>query len=50
MTRDIGETLIPSFESCLSCRFYAIRLNIKFDSHIGCARLDIPINVKKMNI
>nr|AAO32471.1 BUL2 [Kazachstania exigua] len=50
MTRDIGETLIPSFESCLCCRFYAIRVNIKFDSHIGSASLDIPINVKKMNI
>jgi len=39
------ETLVPSFESCLCCRFYCVRVNIKFH-HIGSTSIDIPINVK----
>ena len=50
MTRDIHEALIPSFETCLCNRFYAIRVTIKFDNHIGSMSLDIPINIKKMDI
>ncbi|SMN22035.1 similar to Saccharomyces cerevisiae YMR275C BUL1 Ubiquitin-binding component of the Rsp5p E3-ubiquitin ligase complex [Maudiozyma saulgeensis] len=39
------ETLVPSFESCLCCRFYCVRVNIKFH-HIGSTSIDIPISVK----
>lgn len=38
-------TLVPSFESCLCCRFYCIRVNIKFQ-HIGSISIDVPVVVK----
>lgn len=38
-------TLVPSFESCLCCRFYCIRVSIKFH-HIGSVSVNIPVNIK----
>ncbi|EDO17769.1 hypothetical protein Kpol_541p12 [Vanderwaltozyma polyspora DSM 70294] len=43
---EIRETLVPSFESCLCCRFYCVRVSIKFDHHVGVAKIDIPVTVK----
>ncbi|KAG0671168.1 hypothetical protein C6P45_001181 [Maudiozyma exigua] len=42
---NILETLVPSFESCLCCRFYCVRVNIKFH-HVGSTSIDIPVSVK----
>lgn len=42
------ETLAPNFETCLCARFYLVRVNIKFDHHIGTATLDIPVTVKRI--
>lgn len=47
--QNIRETIIPSFESCLCCRFYCIRVSIKFDNHVGTASIDIPVNVKNLH-
>lgn len=47
--QNIRETLVPSFESCLCCRFYCLRVNIKFEHHFGTASLDLPVCVKKLN-
>ena len=44
---EIRETLVPSFESCLCCRSYCIRVSIKFENHIGVATIDVPVTVKK---
>lgn len=46
--KDIKETLIPSFESCLCCRFYCVRVMIKFENHLGVAKIDIPISVRQV--
>ncbi|EJS44134.1 bul1p [Saccharomyces arboricola H-6] len=46
--KDIKETLIPSFESCLCCRLYCVRVSIKFENHIGVAKIDIPISVRQV--
>lgn len=46
---NIKETLVPSFESCLCCRFYCVRVNVKFDNHIGTASIDIPVSVKNLH-
>lgn len=46
---DSKETLIPSFESCLCCRFYCVRVTIKFEHHIGSLSIDIPVNVRKLS-
>ncbi|QID87413.1 ubiquitin ligase-binding protein bul1 [Saccharomyces pastorianus] len=46
--KDIKETLIPSFESCLCCRFYCVRVMIKFENHLGVAVIDIPISVRQV--
>lgn len=48
--QNVSETIIPNFETCLCCRFYCIRVHIKFDNHIGATHIDIPINVKKFNL
>ncbi|KAL3233651.1 Ubiquitin ligase-binding protein BUL2 [Nakaseomyces bracarensis] len=42
------ETLAPNFETCLCARFYLVRVNIKFDHHIGTATIDIPVSVKRI--
>ncbi|CCE90192.1 ubiquitin-ubiquitin ligase BUL2 TDEL_0B00630 [Torulaspora delbrueckii] len=47
--QNIRETLVPSFESCLCCHFYCVRVNIKFENHIGTATIDIPVCVKKLH-
>ena len=47
-SKDIKETLIPSFESCLCCRFYCVRVMIKFDNHLGVAKIDIPVSVRQV--
>lgn len=44
-TPNLTYTLVPSFESCLCCRFYCIRVNIKFH-HIGSVSVNIPVSVK----
>ncbi|QLL34689.1 hypothetical protein HG536_0H00640 [Torulaspora globosa] len=46
---NIKETLVPTFESCLCCRFYCVRVKIKFDNHIGTASIDIPVSVKNLH-
>ncbi|QLQ81808.1 hypothetical protein HG537_0G00620 [Torulaspora globosa] len=46
---NVKETLVPTFESCLCCRFYCVRVNIKFDNHIGTASIDIPVSVKNLH-
>nr|AAO32549.1 BUL1 [Naumovozyma castellii] len=43
--QNLIQTLVPSFESCLCCRFYCVRVNIKFH-HIGTVTIDVPISVK----
>lgn len=43
------DTIIPTFESCLCCRFYFVRVNIKFGKHIGATSIDIPVNVKNLS-
>lgn len=43
------DTLVPNFECCLCCRFYCVRVNIKFGNHIGISSIDIPVNVKNLN-
>lgn len=48
-SQNIKETLVPSFESCLCYRFYCVRVNIKFDNHIGTASIDIPVAVKNLH-
>ena len=48
--QNVGETIIPNFETCLCCRFYCIRVHVKFDNHIGATDIEIPINVKKFNL
>lgn len=45
---ELRETLVPSFESCLCCRFYCVRVTIKFDNHVGAVKLDIPVSVRKV--
>ncbi|KAL3241263.1 ubiquitin-ubiquitin ligase BUL1 [Nakaseomyces bracarensis] len=45
---ELRETLVPSFESCLCCRFYCVRVTIKFDNHVGSVKLDIPVSVRKV--
>ena len=47
---NIKETLVPNFETCLCCRFYCIRVNIKFENHLGSMKVDIPVDVKKLQI
>ncbi|EJS42488.1 bul2p [Saccharomyces arboricola H-6] len=47
---NIKETLVPNFETCLCCRFYCIRVNIKFDNHLGSMKVDVPVDVKKLQI
>lgn len=47
---NIKETLVPNFETCLCCRFYCVRVNIKFDNHLGSMKVDIPVDVKKLQI
>ncbi|CAI1614522.1 hypothetical protein SEUBUCD646_0M00360 [Saccharomyces eubayanus] len=47
---NIKETLVPNFETCLCCRFYCIRVNIKFENHLGSMKVDIPVDVKKLRI
>lgn len=46
--KDIKEALIPSFESCLCCRFYCVQVMIKFENHLGVAKIDIPISVRQV--
>ncbi|KAK5780211.1 ubiquitin-ubiquitin ligase BUL2 PWA37_001397 [Arxiozyma heterogenica] len=48
--QNVSETIIPNFETCLCCRFYCIRVHVKFDNHIGATHIDIPVNVKKFNL
>lgn len=48
--QNINVTIIPNFETCLCCRFYFLRVNVKFDNNIGSTKIDIPVNVKKFNI
>lgn len=48
-SQNIKETLVPSFESCLCCRFYCVRVHIKFDNHVGTATIDIPVSVKNLH-
>ena len=43
--RNLIQTLVPSFESCLCSRFYSVRVNIKFH-HLGTLTIDVPISVK----
>ncbi|SCW03300.1 LAFE_0G07404g1_1 [Lachancea fermentati] len=45
---NIKETLIPTFESCLLCRMYCVRVNIKFDGQVGTACIDIPVRIRKL--
>lgn len=45
---ELRETIVPSFESCLCCRFYCVRVTIKFDNHVGSVNLDIPVSVRKI--
>ena len=40
-------TLVPSFESCLCCRFYVIRVTLKFH-HVGSVYIDVPVDVKHL--
>lgn len=47
--RNIRQTLVPSFESCLCCRFYCVRVNIKFHNHLGTVSIDMPVCVKKLH-
>lgn len=44
-TKNFVHTLVPNFESCICCRFYCVRVTIKFH-HIGTCSIDIPITVK----
>ncbi|CCD27236.1 ubiquitin-ubiquitin ligase BUL1 NDAI_0K00450 [Naumovozyma dairenensis CBS 421] len=46
--KDSIQTLVPSFESCLCCRFYCVRINVKFHN-IGSAIIDVPITVKNLS-
>ena len=46
LNKEIQETLVPTFESCLSARRYMIRLNVKFENHTGTATLDVPVVLK----
>ena len=39
------QTLLPSFETCLCCRFYCVRVHVKFH-HAGATYIDIPVSVK----
>ena len=48
--QNISETILPNFETCLCCRFYCLRVNVKFDNNIGSTKIDIPVNVKKFNV
>ncbi|CCF55715.1 hypothetical protein KAFR_0A02790 [Kazachstania africana CBS 2517] len=48
INKDMNETIIPNFESCLFGRFYCIEVTIKFDRHIGSTKLSIPINIKNL--
>ncbi|CAI4047524.1 hypothetical protein SKDZ_13G0260 [Saccharomyces kudriavzevii ZP591] len=50
LNSNIKETLVPNFETCLCCRFYCIRVSIKFDNHLGSMKVDIPVDVKKLQI
>lgn len=50
LAKDIKETLIPNFETCLCCRFYCIRVTVKFENHFGTTKIDIPVNIKKLII
>ncbi|CCK72113.1 ubiquitin-ubiquitin ligase BUL1 KNAG_0J00300 [Huiozyma naganishii CBS 8797] len=42
---NLVETLVPSFESCLCCRFYCVQVHIKFH-HAGSVELKIPVTVR----
>ncbi|AAS50640.1 ABL131Cp [Eremothecium gossypii ATCC 10895] len=48
LNQDIKETLVPTFESCLCCRMYCIRVNIKFEGQIGVASLDVPVRIRML--
>ncbi|CCF56684.1 hypothetical protein KAFR_0B03880 [Kazachstania africana CBS 2517] len=39
------KTIIPSFESCLCCRQYSVRVHIKFHN-AGSTYIDVPVTVK----
>ncbi|CDO93470.1 unnamed protein product [Kluyveromyces dobzhanskii CBS 2104] len=45
---EIKETLVPTFESCLCCRMYCIRVNVKFENNIGSASIDVPIRIRNL--
>lgn len=44
-TKNLIETIVPSFESCLCARFYCVKVTVKFHN-IGSVVLQIPISVK----
>lgn len=44
-TSNLVQTLVPSFESCICCRFYCVRVTIKFH-HCGSSSIDVPVTVK----
>ncbi|CCH59162.1 hypothetical protein TBLA_0B03210 [Henningerozyma blattae CBS 6284] len=50
ISKDSKDTLVPDFQSCLCARFYLLRVNIKFDHHVGHCVIEIPISVKTLRL
>ncbi|SCU89879.1 LAFA_0E21594g1_1 [Lachancea sp. 'fantastica'] len=50
LSDDIRETLVPTFESCLISRLYCIRVNIKFEGQSGVATLDVPAQIRRLEL
>lgn len=46
-TKNLIETIVPNFESCLCARFYCVKVTVKFHT-IGSAVLYIPVDVKNI--
>lgn len=48
LNNDIKETIVPTFESCLCCRMYYVKVDIKFENHIGTVTAHVPIRIRKL--
>ncbi|KAL6941876.1 hypothetical protein ACO0QE_003037 [Hanseniaspora vineae] len=43
---EFRDTLVPSFQSCLTSRVYIVRLEIKLKDQVGCFEVDVPVDVR----
>ena len=46
LNKEFKDTLVPSFQSCLTSRMYIVRLEIKLKEQVGCFEVDVPVDVR----